>query len=256
MTSTVRRPTTSSSLLGEEWTINEVDFFDALDRAAPLMLIHVRFYLNGAGDLPGGMLAERLYQTYIGGPTVMVTVDPPVDLTPGTYWVGIQGRLVDYNKPEQHLVYWVTRTRLSYAWALPGTNRATAGKAAARPSAPPGLHTRVPRPRPGLPPARNNRATAPTTTTSASTASTATAPTTTTSASTAPITATASTSHRLHPSHRLHRHRRHRRRHCHPPPVSSRESSGYGFQPRSGRSGSGIARSAASAVLAQGESVA
>ena len=107
---------------GQQWNISEVDIYGIYLGGEPPTSVHVRFYRNAAGDLPGVMLAERLDQTYkVSFGEILITVAPPVDLGPGTYWVGVQARLD--NAPGNRYAAWVMRTVLSNAgaaWKNPG----------------------------------------------------------------------------------------------------------------------------------------
>jgi hypothetical protein len=73
------------------------------------------------------MVAERLNQSYtVSGGEVWISVDPPVELGPGTYWVGLQARL-DY-LPGGSLALWLARTAQSNAgaaWRNPGDGWST-----------------------------------------------------------------------------------------------------------------------------------
>ena len=57
----------------------------------PAASVNVRFFSNGAGDLPGTLVAERLAQSY-GGDDGNFEIDlaSPVGLRAGTYWVSVQ----------------------------------------------------------------------------------------------------------------------------------------------------------------------
>ena len=93
--------------------------------------VHVRFYQNATGDLPGVLLAERLEQSYNVVKDVQITVDPPVVLGPGTYWVSVQARL-DFGHPDKTTRLCGLCEPSARTLVLRTGTRATAGKAAAR----------------------------------------------------------------------------------------------------------------------------
>ena len=54
----------------------------------------MRFFSNGAGDVPGTLVAERLAQGYAPDEgNFEVDLASAVELTGGTYWVSVQANL-------------------------------------------------------------------------------------------------------------------------------------------------------------------
>jgi hypothetical protein len=51
---------------GQTWQVTEVDVLGEYDSAGPAASFHVFFYENGAGDLPGILVASRLENPYTG----------------------------------------------------------------------------------------------------------------------------------------------------------------------------------------------
>jgi PASTA domain len=116
------------------WTIDTIDVdgeYFSRDGETPVPTgFNVRFYANDlATNLPGAPAsgAERLNQAYtsIGSSPgdVQVTLNPPVALGGGTWWVSVQARL-DYGSPaDTHQWFWHHRAAQTYqgaAWRNPG----------------------------------------------------------------------------------------------------------------------------------------
>jgi hypothetical protein len=77
---------------GESWQITEVDVLGEYDSTGPAASFHVFFYENGAGDLPGLLVASRLENPYTGSNDFVITLTEPVTLPEGHYWVSVQAR--------------------------------------------------------------------------------------------------------------------------------------------------------------------
>ncbi len=62
---------------GPGWNVTGVEVQGVYDNGpGPATSVHVRVYANGAGNLPGTLLHERLNQTFTGGPSFVVTRQP------------------------------------------------------------------------------------------------------------------------------------------------------------------------------------
>jgi hypothetical protein len=74
---------------GTTWTIDSIDVRGNNTTPAGF---NVTFYAN-ATSLPGAVVASRPAMTYSGTsmPDKVISLAPAVMLTPGTYWLGIQG---------------------------------------------------------------------------------------------------------------------------------------------------------------------
>lgn len=102
------------------WTVESVDVDGEYSATGPAASFHVYFYADAAG-LPGALEASRLDQSYTGtAGDASITLSPPVDLAPGTYWVSVQARQ-DFNTAGQW--FWDNRTVSANggaAWQNPG----------------------------------------------------------------------------------------------------------------------------------------
>ena len=88
----------------------------------PASSFNVYLYANGAGNLPGTLIASFLNRLYTGTPPdFMINLGNPFTLPSGTYWVSVQARQ-DFNTNGQ----WSGTTGLFKGTrALPGRTRAT-----------------------------------------------------------------------------------------------------------------------------------
>jgi hypothetical protein len=77
---------------GQTWQVTEVDVLGEYDSTGPAASFHVFFYENGAGDLPGNLVASRLENPYTGSNDFAITLTEPVTLSEGHYWVSVQAR--------------------------------------------------------------------------------------------------------------------------------------------------------------------
>jgi hypothetical protein len=77
---------------GQTWQVTEVDVLGEYDSTGPAASFHVFFYENGAGDLPGTLVASRLESPYTGSSDFVITLTEPVTLPEGHYWVSVQAR--------------------------------------------------------------------------------------------------------------------------------------------------------------------
>ncbi len=77
---------------GQTWEVTEVDVLGEYDSDGPAASFHVFFYENGAGDLPGMLVASRLGNPYTGSSDFVITLTEPVTLPEGHYWVSVQAR--------------------------------------------------------------------------------------------------------------------------------------------------------------------
>jgi len=79
--------------IGKSWQVTEVDVLGEYDNNnGPAASFHVFFYENGAGDLPGILVASGLESPYTGSNDFVITLSEPVTLTQGHYWVSVQAR--------------------------------------------------------------------------------------------------------------------------------------------------------------------
>ena len=91
--STTSLPTTSSCPAARIGRWSRLTRMECTSTAGPAASFNVRFYTNGAGNLPGTLVEARLAQSYVqGGTTFSITLSPAVALAPGTYWVSVQAR--------------------------------------------------------------------------------------------------------------------------------------------------------------------
>jgi len=107
---------------GQTWTISGVDVDGGYSTTGPAASVNVFFYTNGAGDLPGTLIASRLGQTYVQGPApgdFVVTLSPAVSLNSGTYWVSVQARQ-DSTVGQWFWSYRSVQSNQGAAWQNPG----------------------------------------------------------------------------------------------------------------------------------------
>jgi hypothetical protein len=87
----------------------------------PASSFNVYFYSNGAGNLPGGLIAAYLDLSYTGTPPdFTINLPHPIPVPPGTNWISVQARQ-DFNPNGQW--FWHNRTIQSNAgaaWQNPG----------------------------------------------------------------------------------------------------------------------------------------
>jgi hypothetical protein len=91
----------------------------------PASSFNVYLYANGAGNLPGTLIASFLNRPYTGTPPDFVIRWSPFSLPSGTYWVSVQARQ-DFNTNGQW--FWHNRTvqtNAGAAWQNPGDGYAT-----------------------------------------------------------------------------------------------------------------------------------
>ena len=104
---------------GETWTITEVDAM-GMQFGVGGATFNVAFYTNGAGNLPDTQVYNTNNGTYTTNGTDWVITIPPAILTPGTYWVMVQGN--GSNVPFNSW-FWTGRSVQSNdtaAWQQPG----------------------------------------------------------------------------------------------------------------------------------------
>ena len=110
---------------GQPWQITEVDVLAEYDSDGPAASFHVYFYQNGAGDLPGLLVASRLENPYTGNSDFVITLTEPVTLPEGHYWVAVQAR---QDITQAGFWLWHNRTVQSNsgaAWQNPGNGFGT-----------------------------------------------------------------------------------------------------------------------------------
>ena len=110
---------------GQTWQVTEVDVLGEYDASGPAESFHVFFYENGAGDLPGSLVASRLESPYTGSSDFLITLTQPVTLPEGHYWVSVQAR---QDVITSGFWLWHNRTvqsNASAAWQNPGNAFAT-----------------------------------------------------------------------------------------------------------------------------------
>jgi hypothetical protein len=110
---------------GQTWQVTEVDVLGEYDSAGPAASFHVLFYDNGAGDLPGFLVASRLQNSYTGNNHFVITLAEPVTLAAGHYWVSVQAR---QDITQSGFWLWHNRTVQSNAgaaWQNPGNGFGT-----------------------------------------------------------------------------------------------------------------------------------
>jgi len=104
---------------GETWTITEVDAM-GIQIGVGGATFNVAFYTNGAGNPPDIQVYSTNNGTYTTNGTDWVITIPPAILTPGTYWVMVQGN--GSNNPFNSW-FWTGRSVQSNdtaAWQQPG----------------------------------------------------------------------------------------------------------------------------------------
>ena len=110
---------------GQTWQVTEVDVLGEYDITGPAASFHVFFYENGAGDLPGILVASRLENPYTGSSDFVITLTEPVTLPEGHYWVSVQAR---QDITQAGFWLWHNRTIQSNAgaaWQNPGNGFGT-----------------------------------------------------------------------------------------------------------------------------------
>ena len=110
---------------GQTWQVTEVDVLGEYDSTGPAASFHVFFYENGAGDLPGLLVASRLENPYTGSNDFVITLTEPVTLPEGHYWVSVQAR---QDITQAGFWLWHNRTVQSNsgaAWQNPGNGFGT-----------------------------------------------------------------------------------------------------------------------------------
>jgi cell division septation protein DedD len=110
---------------GQTWQVTEVDLLGEYDSAGPAVSFHVFFYENGAGDLPGILVASRLENPYTGSNDFVITLTEPVTLPEGHYWVSVQAR---QDITQAGFWLWHNRTiqaNSGAAWQNPGNGFGT-----------------------------------------------------------------------------------------------------------------------------------
>jgi hypothetical protein len=110
---------------GQSWQITEVDVLGEYDSDGPAASFHVFFYENGAGDVPGILVANRLENPYTGSNDFVITLTEPVTLPEGHYWVSVQAR---QDITQAGFWLWHNRTVQSNsgaAWQNPGNGFGT-----------------------------------------------------------------------------------------------------------------------------------
>ena len=106
---------------GEQWTISQIDIFGIVQGGVFPDSVHVRFYQNAAGDLPGVMLAERLEQSYVVVEDVPITADPRS--FSGRHLLGERASAPGFRPRRRRLAYWTmraVRSNASAAYRNPG----------------------------------------------------------------------------------------------------------------------------------------
>jgi hypothetical protein len=111
---------------GQTWEITEVDVLGEYDnKTGPAASFHVFVYENGAGDLPGILVASRLESPYTGTNDFVITLTEPVTLPEGHYWVSVQAR---QDITQAGFWLWHNRTlqaNFGAAWQNPGNGFGT-----------------------------------------------------------------------------------------------------------------------------------
>ena len=92
----------------------------------PASSFNIYFYSNGAGNLPGGLIAAYLDLSYTGTPPdFTINLPHPIPIPPGTNWISVQARQ-DFKPNGQW--FWHNRTVQSNAgaaWQNPGNGYGT-----------------------------------------------------------------------------------------------------------------------------------
>ena len=110
---------------GQVWQVTEVDVLGDYDSGGPANSFHVFFYQNGAGDLPGNLIASRLENPYTGDNDFVITLTESVTLPEGHYWVSVQAR-----QDITQAGFWLSHNRTllansGAAWQNPGNGFGT-----------------------------------------------------------------------------------------------------------------------------------
>jgi hypothetical protein len=96
----------------------------------PASAFNIYFYQNGAGNLPGTLIAAFMNLPYVETPPdFLICLPYPFGVSPGTFWVSVQARQ-DSNPNGQW--FWHNRTVQSNAGAAWQTQVAATGPAALR----------------------------------------------------------------------------------------------------------------------------
>lgn len=95
---------------GEFWAITTVEAKGAIFGTVASASVNVFFYTDNAG-LPDTQVGTRLNQTYSGAGDHVITLDPPMALGQGHYWVSVQ----DNRNYADGFWYWRTRSVQSYS---------------------------------------------------------------------------------------------------------------------------------------------
>ena len=109
----------------QTWQVTEVDVLGEYDSTGPAASFHVFFYQNGAGNLPGMLVASRLENSYTGSNDFVITLTESVILPEGHYWVSVQAR---QDITQAGFWLWHNRTIQSNAgaaWQNPGNGFGT-----------------------------------------------------------------------------------------------------------------------------------
>jgi hypothetical protein len=87
----------------------------------PASSFNIYFYQNGAGNLPGTLIAPLMNLPYVGTPPdFLICLPYPFSVSPGTYWVSVQAR---QDSDPNGQWFWHNRTVQSNAgavWQNPG----------------------------------------------------------------------------------------------------------------------------------------
>lgn len=79
---------------GEIWSVESVEVIGQYeDDSGPADSFNVNFYANSADDLPGTLIESRPASAYTNGASPTITLDSPVVLGYGTYWISVQARM-------------------------------------------------------------------------------------------------------------------------------------------------------------------
>ena len=92
----------------------------------PASSFNIYFYQNGAGNLPGALIAAFMNLSYTGTPPdFLICLPYPLGVLPGTYWVSVQAR---QDSDPNGQWFWNNRTVRSNAgatWQNPGDGYGT-----------------------------------------------------------------------------------------------------------------------------------
>ena len=76
---------------GLGWNIDTVEVAgEYFNGPGPATTVNVSFYENGAGNLPGNLIASRPNLAFTNGPSFSIPITPVVSLGQGAYWVSVQ----------------------------------------------------------------------------------------------------------------------------------------------------------------------